>query len=182
MAEKFNAKNLSYNSALPPFLAALRAQNPSLGSGAADPLLAANRRHRAKRSGSAEAEDGPVVVDAEGNVVEAKLEGDGTVRYEGGAEGGEDEGEESDGGKKAEKTGLVGRKRKARVVGAGQEEDDEPAAKKSGKRADGDKVEKVKNEKRDKDEEAADESTSQSKKRVKGKKAKKIKLSFDEET
>ena len=180
MAEKFNAKNLSYNSALPPFLAALRAQNPSLGSGAADPLLAANRRHRAKRSGSAEAEDGPVVVDAEGNVVEARLEGDGTVKYEGGAEGGEDEGEESDGGKKAEKAGLVGRKRKARVVGAGQEEDDEPAAK-SGKRADGGKVEKVKNEKKDKDEEA-DELTSQSKKRVKGKKAKKIKLSFDEET
>ncbi|MBE3048226.1 DUF4604 domain-containing protein, partial [Candidatus Bathyarchaeota archaeon] len=68
MTEKFNSKNLSYNKSLPPFLAALHAGASS--SPGADPLLAANRRHGTKRSGSAEAEDAPLVVDGEGNVIE----------------------------------------------------------------------------------------------------------------
>lgn len=165
MTEKFNAKNLSYNSALPPFLAALKSQHGSSHAGP-NPLLAGNRRQGAKRSGSAEAEDAPVVVDEEGNVVDAKLEGDGMVRYEGEGAGDEE-------GKKEEeqKTVSVGKKRKARVVGAGQEDEEAPAKKGSGEGSN-----KAKKAKEDPAEKVSDD-----KKPTKGKKAKKIKLSFDED-
>lgn len=178
MSEKFNAKNLAYNKSLPPFLAALRSQHASSPSGP-DPLLAANRRHGAKRSGSAEAEDAPLVVDDGGNVVDARVEGDGTVRCEGaeGDAGAEKGGEEKEGAK----TASIGKKRKARVVGAGQEEDEEELRKKKSDGEGGDKAKKSEEqpgEKASGDGKAADgKSTPKPKK-----KAKKIKLSFDDDT
>ena len=165
MSQKFNAKNLAYDTKLPPFLAALRAQNPTSAS-APDPLLAANRRHAKKRSGSEEAEDGPLVVDEGGNVLEGRVGGDGSLTFEGGAGAGEGEGDEKEEGSK-EKPVSIGKKRKARVVGAGQE--DEPEISK------GDRDAKVKEDK-DKP-----EKSSEPKPPSKKKKAKKIKLSFDDE-
>lgn len=164
MSQKFNAKNLAYDAKLPPFLAALRAQNPTSAS-EPDPLRAANRRHAKKRSGSEEAEDAPVVVDEGGNVLQGRVEGDGTVTLEG-AEGQvteDGEGAEKD---DAKKPAAIGKKRKARVVGAGQE--DEPEAPKNNRDA------KAKEDK-DKPE------SSEPKPPPKKKKAKKIKLSFDDE-
>lgn len=167
MSEKFNAKNLSYNSTLPPFLAALKSQHGSSHAGP-NPLLAGNRRLGAKRSGSAEAEDAPVVVDEEGNVVDAKLEGDGTVSYEEGAGPSDKEDKKEE----EEKTVSIGKKRKARVVGAAQE--DEEVLAKKGPGVGSDKAKKTKEE--------LGEKASDDKKATKGKKkAKKIKLSFDED-
>ncbi|KAI1191184.1 hypothetical protein F5B17DRAFT_426830 [Nemania serpens] len=79
MSQKITAKNLTYDSSLPPFLARLRGQQ-SARSGGPDPILAANRRPGQKRSASEEAEDAPVVVDEHGNVVyleNGQLEGEG---------------------------------------------------------------------------------------------------------
>lgn len=168
MSQKFNAKNLAYDAKLPPFLAALRAQNPTSGAGGPDPLRGANRRHGKGRSGSEEAEDAPLVVDEGGNVVEGRVGGDGSLIYEGGE--GDGEGAEGEGGEKGdkEKPVSIGKKRKARVVGAGQEDEPEADAPKSGradkKSKDGDKPE-----------------DSESKPPAKKKKAKKIKLSFDDQ-
>ncbi|KAL2105119.1 hypothetical protein VUR80DRAFT_8978 [Thermomyces stellatus] len=173
MSEKFNAKNLTYNKALPPFLAALKSQHASPAAGP-NPLLAGNRRHGAKRSGSAEAEDAPLVVDADGNVVDAKLEADGTVRYGDGDDGDGDGADVKEAEKEDEGTKAVPivRKRKAKVVGAGQEDEEEAPAEK-GPGEENDKAKKSK--------EPA-ENGPDVKKNTKGKKkAKKIKLSFDED-
>ncbi|KAK4186697.1 hypothetical protein QBC35DRAFT_386644 [Podospora australis] len=68
MPGKTNAKNLQYNTTLPPFLARLRGEAPS-DPNSPDPILVARRRPNKKRSGSAEAEDLPTVVDEHGNTV-----------------------------------------------------------------------------------------------------------------
>src|SRR6187549_3213654 len=78
MSQKITAKNLSYNAEPPPFLAALQAQ--ASGSSFPDPILAGRRRPIKPRSGSAEAEDAPVVVDEEGRNVDLTVAADGTVR------------------------------------------------------------------------------------------------------
>ena len=52
MSQKVTSKNLSYNSSLPPFLAALRAQ--AGGAPGPDPILANQRRSAKKRSSSEE--------------------------------------------------------------------------------------------------------------------------------
>jgi hypothetical protein len=70
MSQKVSAKNLTYDSSLPPFLARLRGQQQAERSSGPDPILAAQRRPGQKRSASEEAEDAPVVVDEEGNVVD----------------------------------------------------------------------------------------------------------------
>lgn len=71
MPDKITPKNLSYDQTLPPFLARLRGQqNPN--SLSPDPILAARRRPGRIRTASEEAEDAPVVVDEEGNVVQLK--------------------------------------------------------------------------------------------------------------
>ncbi|KAI0096234.1 hypothetical protein GGR51DRAFT_47379 [Nemania sp. FL0031] len=70
MSQKITAKNLTYDTTLPPFLARLRGQQSSRSG--PDPILAANRRPGQKRSASEEAEDAPVVVDEHGNVVYLK--------------------------------------------------------------------------------------------------------------
>ena len=75
MPPKVTSKNLSYASNIPPFLAALQAQ--ASGRTGPDPLIAAQRRSAKKRSSSEEAEDVPLVVDEEGNVVSLEIDRDG---------------------------------------------------------------------------------------------------------
>ncbi|KAK3505426.1 hypothetical protein B0T13DRAFT_38728 [Neurospora crassa] len=100
---KFNPKNLHYDrsATLPPFLARLHAQHAPGGGGGnfdgPDPILAARRRPTKKpRSGSEEAEDAPLVLDEQGNVVDTVSVGrDGTVMERSRVEGeGTKEGEE----------------------------------------------------------------------------------------
>ncbi|KAK1831460.1 hypothetical protein QBC39DRAFT_391237 [Podospora conica] len=165
---KITNKNLSYNTALPPFLARLRGE---AGGGSSyadgpDPILAARRRPVKPRSGSAEAEDAPTVVDAEtGEVVSGGPKGEEEVPKEEG-EGGAGK---TEGVKVGE--GLVKRKRKVgRVVGAERDEDDGEG---------GGRGEKVKEGGK-----GRDEGKGKSEGKVKGagkKKAKKIKLSFGDE-
>ncbi|OIW34189.1 hypothetical protein CONLIGDRAFT_213707 [Coniochaeta ligniaria NRRL 30616] len=100
MSQKISGKNLHYDTTLPPFLARLRGQAAAANDGP-DPQLVRNRRHAKPRSGSAEAEDAPLVVDDEGNVVQGMRVGaDGAVTAEmdtdkpaDGGEGGEQAGD-----------------------------------------------------------------------------------------
>jgi hypothetical protein len=81
MSKKITSKNLHYDSSLPPFLARLRGQAVSGPDDGPDPILAGRRRAAKPRSGSAEAEDAPLVVDEGGNVVDGVSVGvDGAVR------------------------------------------------------------------------------------------------------
>ena len=82
MTQKLSAKNLQYNSTLPPFLARLRGDHPSGAErDGPDPILAGRRRAVKLRSGSAEAEDAPLVVDDRGNAVDDVTVGaDGSVK------------------------------------------------------------------------------------------------------
>ncbi|KHO01230.1 uncharacterized protein MAM_00231 [Metarhizium album ARSEF 1941] len=164
MPDKITSKNLSYTSSLPPFLARLHAQ--SAGVTGPDPLLAAQKRSTKKRSSSEEAEDAPLVVDERGNAVSLRLDKDGTVRGE--TRSDEDEARVAQLDDKAEKwdadapVSVGGRKRKAgRVVGEGANH----GLDKDGQREQRGELGNV--------ETTAD-------KKVK-KKAKKIKLSFDED-
>ncbi|KID78310.1 uncharacterized protein G6M90_00g041190 [Metarhizium brunneum] len=166
MPEKITSKNLSYHSSLPPFLARLHAQ--SAGAAGPDPLLAAQKRSAKKRSASEEAEDAPLVVDEHGNAVDLQIEKDGTVKEtETNSDKDETRGAESD--EKAVRrdtdaaaSSIGARKRKVGKVigerashGSGNDGKDKQDDKLGGAEAPGDK--KVK------------------------KKAKKIKLSFDED-
>ncbi len=173
MPEKFNSKNLSYASKPPPFLAALQAQ--AAGHGGPDPISAGRRRLGKKRSDSEEAEDVPLVVDEHGNTLALEVDKDGAV-----AAGQHDDTKEGDAASKeaegnadskvAESKGEVnvkasigGRKRKAgRIVGNGEEKETGRETVVKGNMDEGDEKDKtgVKKPK---------------------KKAKMIKLSFDED-
>ncbi|KAK4227761.1 hypothetical protein QBC38DRAFT_476928 [Podospora fimiseda] len=82
MSQKITAKNLQYSSNLPPFLARLRGETQQqYDSNGSDPILSARRRPVKPRSGSAEAEDAPTIVDEHGNVVQDVTVGvDGSVK------------------------------------------------------------------------------------------------------
>ncbi|XEV00256.1 hypothetical protein FSHL1_005543 [Fusarium sambucinum] len=157
---KINSKNLSYDNAAPPFLAALRAQ--AAGATGPDPLLAAQRRSAKKRSSSEEAEDVPLVVDEDGNVVNLEVDKDGVVKDTG------DHDAEPTAVKEAtkeseSKAAIGGRKRKVgKVVGNDSDE----------AKAEGDGANKKKQDVSNKD---------AAKNRKPKKKTKKIKLSFDED-
>ncbi|KAH7307959.1 hypothetical protein B0I35DRAFT_442544 [Stachybotrys elegans] len=157
MSEKITSKNLSYDTSLPPFLAALRAQ--ASGATGPDPLLAAHRRAVKKRSGSEEAEDAPLIVDENGNTVTLELDQDGEVKKQ---DATTEEKEEHDAKveKKDEKSAIGARKRKVGKV-VGEAADDN--------KSNDSKADKTVPAEPPKD------------KKVK-KKAKKIKLSFDEDT
>ncbi|EWY91395.1 hypothetical protein FOYG_08510 [Fusarium oxysporum NRRL 32931] len=163
MAPKINSKNLSYDTeaAAPPFLAALRAQ--AAGATGPDPLLAAQRRSAKKRSSSEEAEDVPLVVDEDGNVVSLEVDKDGVVKDTGDYD--VEPAAEKETAKESEsKAAIGGRKRKVgKVIGETADE-----AKDEGK------GEGKKKEKDDAEKESA-------KNRKPKKKTKKIKLSFDED-
>ncbi|RGP79226.1 hypothetical protein FLONG3_2662 [Fusarium longipes] len=156
---KINSKNLSYDNSAPPFLAALRAQ--AAGATGPDPLLAAQRRSAKKRSSSEEAEDVPLVVDEDGNVVSLEVDKDGVVKDTGDYDL-ESAAEKETTKEPESKTTIGGRKRKVgKVVGGDSDE----------AKAEGDGEDKTKDVS---DKEAA-------KNRKPKKKAKKIKLSFDED-
>ncbi|KAK6217951.1 Ribosome assembly protein rrb1 [Pestalotiopsis sp. IQ-011] len=127
MPDKITSKNLSYDQSLPPFLARLRGQQ-AIDAESADPNLAARRRAAKVRSASEEAEDAPVVVDEDGNVVQLKA---GQLSDEDSEQQGKD-GDDTAAEKKdepaaeKEKTAGIGaaKKRKVgKVIGA--DEDDE---------------------------------------------------------
>lgn len=171
MPDKITSKNLTYDSTLPPFLAALRGQ--AVGSQGPDPILSGRRRGAKKRSGSEEAEDAPLVLDEDGNAVAVEFEKDGTVKDRQDAQkdaqvdtpGSGNQPEDEDKASKREtesKTSFGARKRKvAKVVGDTAPETDEKA-----------------DAKKPQDEHRV--ATTGADKKVK-KKAKKIKLSFDED-
>ncbi|KAF5981325.1 hypothetical protein FCOIX_4307 [Fusarium coicis] len=163
MAPKINSKNLSYDTeaAAPPFLAAMRAQ--AAGATGPNPLLAAQRRSAKKRSSSEEAEDVPLVVDEDGNVVSLEVDKDGVVKDNG--DYGVEPATEKETAKESEsKAAIGGRKRKVgKVIGEAADEAKDEV-----------KGEDKKKEKDDTEKESA-------KNRKPKKKAKKIKLSFDED-
>ncbi|KAF5566130.1 hypothetical protein FPHYL_3878 [Fusarium phyllophilum] len=163
MAPKINSKNLSYDTeaAAPPFLAALRAQ--AAGATGPNPLLAAQRRSAKKRSSSEEAEDVPLVVDEDGNVVSLEVDKDGVVKDTGDYD--VEPAAEKETAKESEsKAAIGGRKRKVgKVIGEAADEAKDES-----------KGEDKKEEKDDVEKESA-------KNRKPKKKAKKIKLSFDED-
>merc|ERR1712000_12311 len=76
MSQKITGKNLSYDTALPPFLQALRSQT----GGSDQPQTTGQRRAAKKRSDSEDAEDVPVVVDEDGNVVTVEVDKEGQVK------------------------------------------------------------------------------------------------------
>ncbi|KAK3334153.1 hypothetical protein B0T19DRAFT_147503 [Cercophora scortea] len=146
MSGKITSKNLHYDTALPPFLARLRGQATSAAGDGPDPLLAAQRRPTKARSGSADAEDAPLVVDERGYTVDGPdgyVVGRDGVTVSGGVKDGEvDADADADTHKEGEKAietkdgkGMVAvggeglllkKKRKAgRVVGGGSDEDED---------------------------------------------------------
>lgn len=160
MSQKITSKNLSYNSSLPPFLQALHAQ-----AGGSEPATTGQRRAGKKRSGSEEAEDAPLVVDDEGNVVNVEVDKEGVIKS---GEAPEDDAESKPAKNDAEssKAAIGERKRKVgRVVGEAAEEVEDVGKSEDRKEKDG-KCGK------DKDE---------TKEKKPKKKTKKIKLSFDDE-
>ncbi len=142
MSQKITGKNLSYNRELPPFLAALRGEIAQREG--PDPILASHRRAAKPRSGSAEAEDAPLMLDEEGNVLAGfKIGVDGVVIEEpeaapitepdtasAGDAGKEEITQQKDSAKEA--TGLAGigatKKRKAGKVVGGDDDDADNAA------------------------------------------------------
>lgn len=176
MSQKITSKNLSYSSDLPPFLARLQAQTSGSGAASAsdgpNPILSNQRRSGKKRSASEEAEDAPTVVDEQGNTVAVEIGRDGTVKAREPPAGEGDEEESRNEGKDGKKDGEVksvvgGRRRKAgRVIGDAAEE----GADGEESRTAGGSVAKT------------DEKPSAANRESKPKKkAKKIKLSFDED-
>ncbi|GAB1321032.1 hypothetical protein MFIFM68171_11242 [Madurella fahalii] len=183
MSQKITSKNLHYSSTLPPFLARLRGQADSeADSSALDPILAARRRPAKARSGSAEAEDAPLVVDEQGNAVSVTINADGSVKEQGPEEAragraGGDEQADTDAAT-GEKLAGIGdgpnqrKKRKmGKVIGADADEEDAEAQ--------GDKSRKRGSAGPAKTEDQGD-SARATKAKTK-KKAKKIKLSFGDD-
>jgi hypothetical protein len=190
MSQKISGKNLQYDTTLPPFLARLRGQAAS--SDGPDPQLVRNRRHAKPRSGSAEAEDAPLVVDDEGNVVAGMRVGaDGAVTETGETEKTKVTGEEGEArykGKEEEEEEQAERKERERVAGigagkkrkvgkvVGADDEDDTVGDKSGKKVERPKMEtnKVAQKEGAKDGKAAAPGKTK-------KKAKKIKLSFGDD-
>ncbi|KAK4215399.1 hypothetical protein QBC37DRAFT_125254 [Rhypophila decipiens] len=141
MSQKVTAKNLQYNSSLPPFLARLRGQEAeSRAHGGPDPILASQRRIGKPRSASAEAEDEPLVVDERGEVVNlaAMNEDNDHTQEKAGEEG---EGDKADKGtgegpateeKKDDLTKSKKKRKLGKVIG-GRDEDDEDENERSDK-------------------------------------------------
>jgi hypothetical protein len=171
MSQKITSKNLSYSSDLPPFLRALHAQ-----AGSSDePSTTGQRRSAKKRSGSEEAEDAPLVVDEDGNVVDVEVDKEGVVKSSGDGDATGDAaaaatGEDSAGKNEAAGSGKpvigAGKRKVGRVIGEAAEEDagktNEGSMRSGGAKGD-------------------DVATDGLKEKKAKKKAKKIKLSFDDE-
>lgn len=79
MSNKITGKNLHYDQSLPPFLARLKGQH-AVDADSPDPILASRRRQAKPRSASQDAEDAPLIVDDDGNVLAGvEVAADGTV-------------------------------------------------------------------------------------------------------
>lgn len=143
MSNKITGKNLHYDQSLPPFLARLKGQHAA-DANSPDPILASRRRQAKPRSASQDAEDAPLIVDDDGNVlagVEVAADGTVTANQEAGpGAGGDGDGDSggTDGGKggglegtgagarREDKAATIGgsKKRKlGKVVGADAEDD-----------------------------------------------------------
>lgn len=190
MSNKITGKNLHYDQTLPPFLARLKGQHAA-DADSPDPILASRRRQAKPRSASEDAEDAPLIVDDDGNVVAGvEVAADGTVTAnpeEAGAEGEDGDSKGAGGGKDAglegkegasagreDKVATIGgsKKRKVgKVVGADVDDDEREDHGLA-------KEEKVSAKGQDK-RTAADEKTKAPAKAKK--KAKKIKLSFGDD-
>jgi hypothetical protein len=189
MSNKITGKNLHYDQSLPPFLARLKGQHIA-DSDSPDPILASRRRQGKPRSSSQEAEDAPLIVDDDGNVLAGlEVAADGTVTSNresglraGGTEGSGDTDGSKDGGSNAtgvatapeDKAATIGGSKKKRklgkVVGADAED------------GDGDKDEKRDEESLGPKKQDRAAPQDNCKGPVKGKKkAKKIKLSFGDD-
>ncbi|KAK2605747.1 hypothetical protein N8I77_008562 [Diaporthe amygdali] len=191
MSNKITGKNLHYDQTLPPFLARLKGQHAA-DADSPDPILASRRRQAKPRSASEDAEDAPLIVDDDGNVVAGvEVAADGTVNAnpeEAGA-GGEDgdskgadgdkdagvEGKEGASAGRGDKVATIGgsKKRKVgKVVGA--DVDDDEGQENQGLA----KEEKASVKGQDKKAAADDKTKAPAKAK---KKAKKIKLSFGDD-
>ncbi|ERS97398.1 uncharacterized protein SPSK_03647 [Sporothrix schenckii 1099-18] len=127
---KFNANSLSYSQNLPAFLAKLQGQyNDDRNGQRADPILATQRRAAKKRSASEEAEDAPLILDDNGNVMAGvTVDTDGTATMDN-----KDKYDEAGTTKRYEKTstsldGVAGigagkKKRLGRVIGGESDND-----------------------------------------------------------
>jgi hypothetical protein len=138
------------------------------------PTVSGPKRAAKKRSGSEEAEDAPLVVDEEGNVVNVEVDKEGTLKESAQLEDeGESNGTEVKKSEDASKATFGARKRKVGKVigeGAGENRDDDRKGVDNSKGSSGDANTTGKKEDGDK-----------AKDKKPKKKAKKIKLSFDEE-
>ncbi|KAM7207413.1 protein of unknown function (DUF4604) domain containing protein [Naviculisporaceae sp. PSN 640] len=184
MSQKITAKNLQYNTSLPPFLARLRGQEAeSRAHGGPDPMLAGHRRIGKPRSASAEAEDAPLVVDERGEVVnlgdlnkseEEDENGEKAVDTEEGKKGKEEVAGGNDITKSKKKRKL------GKVIGAGDgdEEEEENDKQSNDKKTD---KQTLKSEKSTKTEAREGDGKKETSTGNKKKKAKKIKLSFGDE-
>ncbi|KAI0097139.1 hypothetical protein F4814DRAFT_434526 [Daldinia grandis] len=182
---KITSKNLAYSSDLPPFLAKLHGQHQQQrDSDAPDPILAAQRRAARPRSASEEAEDAPLIVDEAGNTVtlpsgadtdadvNVSADDDVNSRNDVGVDNGKERGKEKTAGIGAGKKRKVGR-----VVGGTDEDEVEDEQRKLLRGTEGREKEgnfSAKNSNKP----AAD---TKSRTKQTKKKAKKIKLSFNDE-
>ncbi|KAI0844530.1 hypothetical protein F5Y00DRAFT_266451 [Daldinia vernicosa] len=174
---KITSKNLAYSSDLPPFLAKLRGQHQQQrDSDTPDPILAARRRAARPRSASEEAEDAPLVVDEAGNTVTLPSGADADVPADDDAGGRNDTGADNAKEREREKIASIGagKKRKVGRVIGGTEEDEEQKPFKNIKGREKEESSSAKNS--DKPAVDAKSGTKQTKK-----KAKKIKLSFNDD-
>ncbi|TQN72949.1 hypothetical protein CSHISOI_02516 [Colletotrichum shisoi] len=168
MSDKITSKNLSYDTTIPPFLRALHAQ--AAGNAAdPDPILSKRRRAGKKRSESEEAEDAPLVVDDEGNVVDVRVDKDGGV----------DESALQKDGEVGDETGAgreESRREAEKLAGIGASK-----KKKAGKLVGGDAAEDADDKDASNNVKKESKEDENGKKKVGKKKGKKIKLSFDPE-
>ncbi|KAI1263915.1 hypothetical protein F5Y18DRAFT_91167 [Xylariaceae sp. FL1019] len=173
MSQKITSKNLHYDTTLPPFLARMKGEQSSRTG--PDPILASHRRPGQKRSASEEAEDAPLVVDEEGNIVDLPDQTD-ALKSETKEEHNEEEDKDTE--KAGERVAGIGgaKKRKAgRVIGEetkSQEEKDKDAENQMAK-ASAD-VRRLMGE-------TTEPSREKEREKPKKKKAKKIKLSFGDD-
>ncbi|KAF3063549.1 hypothetical protein GL218_01804 [Daldinia childiae] len=125
---KITSKNLAYSSDLPPFLAKLRGQHQQQrDSDTPDPILAARRRAARPRSASEEAEDAPLIVDEAGNTVALPSGADADVSADDDVDADSRNGAGVDSRKEREKEKIAsigaGKKRKVGRVVGGTDED-----------------------------------------------------------
>lgn len=131
MSGKIKSKDLQYDSTLPPFLQRMKAQNSGYGDDR-DPDRHETPIARPKKAKNPDDDDGPTMVDESGDTVskadyEKKLKGDAEGEEDGGSNPQASGALPSGGAPKSEKTisdGTAVRKRKVAKVIGGDDADD----------------------------------------------------------